>query len=145
MRMDRKPMMTEQDPAGYDLTAGGTGSGMRGEELCECFNISPAVLEELETSGLLGAEKTPGDRREFGREDIRLLNRILTLKNAGVELPVIRQVLTMEEQGESTRIRRMEILTEQRRKQLSQLHLKQKMIDRLDFLICELKENRTGR
>jgi len=136
--------MTEQAAAGNEFTAGGDSSGMSGEELCECFNISPAVLEELESSGLLETEETPGVRREFSREDILLLNRILTLKNAGVELSLIRQILRMEEQGESTINRRMEILAEQRRKQLNQLHLRQKMIDRLDFLICELKANRTG-
>ena len=111
---------------------------MKCKELCGCFNLPNSMIDELESAGLLG-EGSSG--RDFTEDDVEYLNRILTLKNAGIEVPFIKELMRMEEDEEHIP-QRLKILIEQRKKQMIHLHLTQKMIDRLDYLINDLKNHK---
>ena len=114
---------------------------MKCEELCECFNLPNSMIDELESAGLLGEGTSGVSGRDFTEEDVQYLNRVLTLKNAGIEIPFIKELLGMEDDEEHIQ-QRLKILIEQRKKQMIHLHLTQKMIDRLDFLINDLKNHK---
>ena len=114
---------------------------MNCKELCERHNLPVPVIYELESMGLLNKMNIPVEEKDYTEMDVQFINRILTLKNAGIELQTIGEIIRLEADGDETAPKRLKILTEQRSKQMSQLHLYQKMIDRLDFLIGELKVN----
>ena len=111
----------------------------RYESLREKYTISPSSLAELESEGLLGNTDGPAPGKDFTEQEIRDLSRILTLKNAGIEPETIKEYILMENHGKSSVSERLQILTAQRKKHYHQLHLNQKKIDRLDYLIHELK------
>ncbi len=120
---------------------------MNCDELCERYNLTKETIEELEKQGFLTSMSCHNGEVSFSEEDLGCLNRIFTLKNAGIDLEKIKEILKMEQDGSRSITRRLRVLKEQRDRQMRELHRAQKTIDRLDFLIHELRssEESTGR
>ena len=111
---------------------------MNCEELCDSYNLSIEEMDYLQKAGLFGAEDIPVCSRNYTDEDVRLLNRILTLKNAGIEMKAVKKIIAMEAEGKSTVSERLQIMRQQREIIQTRLHREHRMIDRIDYLIREL-------
>ncbi len=112
---------------------------MKCKEFCDCYGVTPEVLEELMAAGLIGKEMFKGSLCEISDSNVQNLNHILTLKNAGMSLESIGTYLEMEEAGTATASERLRLLNEERSRQLTNLHEWQKTLDRIDYLIVDLK------
>lgn len=113
---------------------------MKCKEFCSTYGVTPEVLEELEAAGLIGKDMFRGSECEI--PDVQKLNHILTLKNAGMDTGSVMEYLKLEETEVSSVESRLRVLTEQRSRQLDQLHQSQLSLDRIDYLIVDLKKQR---
>lgn len=89
----------------------------------EIAGVHPQTLRIYERRGLLQPARTSGGNRRYSNADIRRLQRIAELANAGMNLEGIRQVLELE--SEVVRLRheveqlRNELLTASRQRRVS--------------------------
>ena len=81
----------------------------------ELAGVHPQTLRIYERRGLLQPARTQGGNRRYSNADIRRLQRIAELAEAGVSLEGIRQVLELEAEVTQLRERVVELETELRR------------------------------
>lgn len=101
------------------------------KELCERFNISVTTINELKKANLINC-------KTFDNSDIDRLNKILTLKNAGVRLDKIKSILELQQAEDDSTLAVEDILLKERRHYTEKIHSIQKYLDRLDYLIYDL-------
>jgi MerR family transcriptional regulator/heat shock protein HspR len=81
----------------------------------ELAGVHPQTLRIYERRGLLQPARTQGGNRRYSNADIRRLQRIAELTEAGVSLEGIRQVLELEAEVTQLRERVLELEAELRR------------------------------
>ena len=81
----------------------------------EIAGVHPQTLRIYERRGLLQPARTQGGNRRYSNADIRRLQRIAELADAGVSLEGIRQVLELEAEVTQLRERVAELENELRR------------------------------
>lgn len=81
----------------------------------EIAGVHPQTLRIYERRGLLQPARTQGGNRRYSNADIRRLQRIAELADAGVSLEGIRQVLELEAEVTQLRERVVELEKELRR------------------------------
>lgn len=81
----------------------------------ELAGVHPQTLRIYERRGLLQPARTQGGNRRYSNADIRRLQRIAELAEAGVSLEGIRQVLELEAEVTQLRERVLELEAELRR------------------------------
>lgn len=81
----------------------------------EIAGVHPQTLRIYERRGLLQPARTQGGNRRYSNADIRRLQRIAELANAGVSLEGIRQVLELEAEVTQLRERVLELENDLRR------------------------------
>ncbi len=81
----------------------------------EIAGVHPQTLRIYERRGLLQPARTQGGNRRYSNADIRRLQRIAELADAGVSLEGIRQVLELEAEVTQLRERVVELENELRR------------------------------
>jgi MerR family transcriptional regulator/heat shock protein HspR len=81
----------------------------------EIAGVHPQTLRIYERRGLLQPARTQGGNRRYSNADIRRLQRIAELAEAGVSLEGIRQVLELEAEVTQLRERVVELEKELRR------------------------------
>lgn len=81
----------------------------------EIAGVHPQTLRIYERRGLLQPARTQGGNRRYSNADIRRLQRIAELADAGVSLEGIRQVLQLEAEVGALRDRVIELENELRR------------------------------
>ena len=81
----------------------------------EIAGVHPQTLRIYERRGLLQPARTQGGNRRYSNADIRRLQRIAELADAGVSLEGIRQVLELEAEVTQLRERVLELENELRR------------------------------
>ncbi len=113
---------------------------MNYDDLCECYHLSSSVLGELESCGLFESKGQSAEGGDFSREDVCYLKRLFTLKEAGIEADVIKEIMDLEKNGKGTVPRRLLLLEKQRKKKMTRLRYYQQSVDRLDYLIRELRK-----
>lgn len=105
---------------------------MTTEEASKTYGIPMGVLEEYERWGLCGAA------RQYGQRDIERLSLIMTLHDAGFTKEEIEQYMRLCLSPKDTAWEREEMLRRKRDGTLDEIHLKQKQLDRLDYLRFEI-------
>ncbi|MFM8867280.1 MAG: heat shock protein transcriptional repressor HspR [Ilumatobacteraceae bacterium] len=81
----------------------------------ELAGVHPQTLRIYERRGLLQPARTQGGNRRYSNADIRRLQRIAELAEAGVSLEGIRQLLELEAEVTQLRERVLELEAELRR------------------------------
>ena len=81
----------------------------------EIAGVHPQTLRIYERRGLLQPARTQGGNRRYSNADIRRLQRIAELANAGVSLEGVRQVLELEAEVAQLRERVLELENDLRR------------------------------
>ncbi len=116
---------------------------MKYTELGECYTLSESTVEELRSAEVFDETLSPGYPSPSPDTYEQSLKRIMSLRHAGMELKRIKVFMQLEHTGESTLQERVNMLRSQRQQQLELLHENQRNIDRLDYLIHDLKVHST--
>ena len=104
------------------------------QEASERYNIPVKILKEYESWGLCDAVRNVMGVWQYDEEDIQRLSMIMTLHDIGfTNQEVERYMRLLAEEGD-TRKARMEMLNRKRGAALDEIHLRQKQLDRLDYL-----------
>jgi DNA-binding transcriptional MerR regulator len=110
------------------------GRKMTIDEASKQYNIPIEVLEEYESWGLCGEVKKVMGAWQYDGQDLERLSMIMTLHDVGFENGEIEEYMKLLLEGESTGKERLHMLNKKRGSTLDELHLRQKQLDRLDYL-----------
>ncbi len=109
-------------------------------EASERYQIPIKILQEYESWGLCGEVKKVMGSWHYDESDMERLSIIMTLHDIGFTNDEIEEYMRLLLEGKSTEKERMKMLNEKRNGTLDEIHLKQKQLDRLDYLRFELKQ-----
>ncbi|MCH4166622.1 MAG: helix-turn-helix domain-containing protein [Megasphaera sp.] len=106
------------------------------------YNIPISILQEYESWGLCGAVKNVMGHWQYDDEDIERLSTIMTLHDIGFTNEEVEQYMRLLLSDRDTKTERMKMLTTLRESALDEIHIKQKKLDRLDYLRYEMQGRR---
>lgn len=109
------------------------------DEASKQYNIPIEVLEEYESWGLCGEVKKVMGAWQYDGQDLEWLSMIMTLHDVGFENGEIEEYMKLLLEGESTGKERLHMLNKKRGSTLDELHLRQKQLDRLDYLRYKIR------
>ena len=110
---------------------------MRISEVSETCDISPDTLRYYERIGLLPPiNRTKGKIRDYGELDVKWIEFVKCMRNAGLSIEVLIEYFKLLEQGEQTAEARKDLLKEQRDVLASRVAELQKTLDMLDHKIA---------
>lgn len=109
------------------------------DQASERYKIPPSILREYESWNLCGEAKKVMGSWHYDDSDLELLSIIMTLHDTGFANDEVEQYMRLLLEGESTEQKRMKILQEKRKELLDEIHLKERQLDRLDYLRFVMK------
>lgn len=112
------------------------------QEASERYCIPVEVLREYEGWGLCGVVKTVMGAWQYDDEDIERLSMIMTLHDIGFDNEQVERYMRLmleERNSEEKRMRMLELL---RDSTLDEIHVKQKQLDRMDYLRYKLQQEK---
>ena len=110
------------------------------QEASEKYNIPMRVLREYESWGLCGEGKKRMGSWRYDDSDLERLSMIMTLHDAGFGSDEIEKYMRLLSQGRQSEQERLNMLGAKRRATLDEIHLKEKQLDRLDYLRFEIQK-----
>ena len=109
---------------------------MKIAEVSEKYGLSPDTLRYYERVGLLpSVTRTESGIREFSEVDIKRVEFIKCMRNAGLPVEVLTEYIAMVQEGDSTIPARKAILTEQREILQEKMLEMQQTLDLLNYKI----------
>ncbi len=112
------------------------------QEASKRYCIPVEVLREYERWGLCGVVKTVMGAWQYDDEDIERLSMIMTLHDIGFDNEQVERYMRLmleERNSEEKRMRMLELL---RDSTLDEIHVKQKQLDRMDYLRYKLQQEK---
>lgn len=109
------------------------------EEVSRQCQISVEDLRQYEQNGFLECTRTMDGLTDYQTADLHQIGVIRFLTDAGLQLDELRRFLQMKNQDASSKAERIRILKKQRYRLLDDIHSKQQLLDRLDYMIHEIK------
>jgi DNA-binding transcriptional MerR regulator len=109
------------------------------QEASERYHIPVKILREYESWGLCGEVKKVMGSWQYDDSDIERLSTIMTLHEIGFTNREVERYMKLLQKGDSTEQERMQMLNEKRKGTLSEIHFKEKQLDRLDYLRFEMQ------
>ena len=110
------------------------------EEASAAYGIPMNVLREYERWGLCGEVKKIMGAWHYDETDVERLSLILTLHDVGFSNEEIERYMRLLLSEKETSRERMAMLRKKREGTLDELHLKQKQLDRIDYLRFEIEK-----
>lgn len=107
-------------------------------EASEKFSIDIEKLEFYQDNKLLECEKYVDGVPDYTENELRKVGIIHSLQKAGLDVPQIRQYLTLTSGDRNEE--KVRILRKQRCKLLEEIHSKQQSLDELDYMINETRK-----
>ena len=104
------------------------------DEASERYQIPIEVLEEYESWGLCGAVRKVMGAWQYDEEDLKRLSLIMTLHDVGFEPEEVEEYMRLALEGDKSRDERLRLLDKRRGAALDEIHLKQRKLERLDYL-----------
>lgn len=104
------------------------------DEASERYNIPIEILQQYERWGLCGSVKTVMGAWQYDDCDLERLSMVMTLHDVGFAGDEIETYMRLMIAGASTQAERLQMLNAKRRKALDDIHLKEKQLERLDYL-----------
>lgn len=104
------------------------------DEASERYNIPIEILQQYERWGLCGSVKTVMGAWQYDDCDLQRLSMVMTLHDVGFASDEIETYMRLMIAGASTQADRLQMLNAKRRKALEDIHLKEKQLERLDYL-----------
>lgn len=105
-------------------------------EVSEKLDLSADTLRYYERIGLIPpVQRSRGGIRIYQDEDIKWIEFVICMRQAGLPIEVLKEYLQLFEQGDSTLQDRKEILIEQRQTLMEKIKNLQEVVERLDFKV----------
>lgn len=108
------------------------------DEVSERYNIPTKALEEYSSLCSCTGEKSAAGFRDYNRTDIERLSLIVTLHDIGFSKTEVERYMRLLLSDDETSEERMAMLEKKRNATLDEIHLRQKQLDRLDYLRFEI-------
>ena len=110
---------------------------MRISEVSESCHISSDTLRYYERIGLVPSiKRTRGGIREYNELDVKRIEFIKCMRNAGLSIEMLIEYFKLLEQGDQTSEARKDLLKEQRDALAARIAELQKTLDYLDYKIA---------
>lgn len=113
-------------------------------EASERYNIPLKILREYESWGLCGTVKQVMGAWQYDDRDLERLSMIMTLHDVGFSNEEVEAYMRLLLEGEGAG-ERMRMIEERRGKALDEIHLKEKQLERLDYLRYEIRKAEENR
>lgn len=114
---------------------------MTKEEVSERYCIPIAVLDEYRDMGLCDAVRMAMNDWRYDDRDLERLGTIMALHDMGFQNDEVESYMKLLLQGDSTEKARMKMLDELRKKALDEIHLKERQLERMDYLRHKIREH----
>ncbi len=109
---------------------------MQIKEVAQKFNLTTDTLRYYEKEGLLGpVKKNKSGIRDYGEEDIKRIEFVKCMRDAGMPVVALKKYLDLLEIGEETLDERIELLKKERQKIKDKIDIMQKGYDKLTYKI----------
>lgn len=112
---------------------------MTKEEILEKYGIPPDVLDEYHQWDLCEEVKKVMGVWQYDDTDLDRLSMILTLNDLGFDRGEIENYMRLYLKGAETEKERLRILEQKRNTTLGEIHLKEKQLERMDYLRGKLR------
>ncbi len=109
-------------------------------EASERYNIPLEILREYESWGLCGAVKKVMGAWQYDDTDIERLSLIMTLHDIGFATDEIENYMKLLVEGKDSDAARLQMLNQKRSNMLDEIHLREKQLDRLNYLRYEIQK-----
>ncbi len=114
---------------------------MTKEEVSERYCIPIRILDEYHEMGLCDAVRMAMEDWRYDDEDLERLSMIMALHDMGFQKEEVESYMKLLIEGDSTEKARMKMLDEHRKKALDEIHLRERQLERMDYLRHEIREN----
>lgn len=111
-------------------------------EASERYQIPIEILKEYEGWGLCGTVKQVMGVWQYDDQDLERLSMIMALHDIGFTNGEVEIYMRLMLQGESTEAQRLRMLGKKREQALDEIHLKEKQVDRLDYLRHKIRKSK---
>lgn len=113
---------------------------MTAEEVSQRYQIPMSVLEEYRGWGLCGVVQLTMDDWRYDDKDLERLSTIMALHDMGFQPQEIETYMRLLLQGNQANRQRLQMLEQRRDSTLDEIHLKEKQLQRMDYLRSELRK-----
>lgn len=107
---------------------------MTSDEASTRYKIPLSILKEYESWGLCNAVKSVMGAWQYNEQDIERLSLIMTLHDVGFASDDVERYMRLLVSPSDTSKERLQMLQALRGNLMDELHIKQKNVDRLDYL-----------
>ena len=124
------------------------GDDMTGEEVSRQYHIPVKILQEYAQWGLCGAVRIAMEDWqydwEYGDSDLERLGMIMALHDMGFSPEDVETYMKLLIAGDSTKQQRMQMLNVLQSKTLDEIHLRERQLERMDYLRNEIRNRMTN-
>ncbi|MDD3040836.1 MerR family transcriptional regulator [Bacteroides sp.] len=113
---------------------------MTKDEVSRRYQIPITILDEYQSWGLCGAVKVAMADWQYDEQDLERLSMIMALHDIGFDTIAVEEYMKLLLEGEKTQGARLSMLNKQRGKTLEEIHLKERQLERLDYLRHVMRE-----
>lgn len=112
---------------------------MTAEEVSVRYQIPLNILEEYRSWGLCGSVQLAMDDWQYDDRDLERLGTIMALHDMGFQPQEVETYMRLLIKGKQTDRQRLQILDQRRNSMLDEIHLKERQLQRMDYLRVELR------
>lgn len=111
-------------------------------EASDYYNIPIEILQEYEKWGLCTEVKKVMGVWKYDDSDLEHLSMIMTLHDIGFQVNEVETYMKLMLEEKDTGAERMQMLNKRRNKALDEIHLREKQVERMDYLRYEIRKKR---
>ena len=115
------------------------------QEASERYHIPMPILREYESWGLCGTVKTVMGAWQYDDTDLERLSMIMTLHDVGFANDEIETYMKLLLEQEGTETQRLRMLDQKRGHTLNEIHLREKQLERLDYLRYHIRKQQEAK
>lgn len=115
------------------------------QEASERYHIPMHILQQYKQWGLCGAVKQVMGDWQYDDADLDRLSTILTLHDIGFTAEEAEAYMRLLLAGDDTAKQRLDMLEQKRSAALEEIHLKERQLQRLDYLRHEIRKIQQGK
>lgn len=115
---------------------------MTKEEASRRYQIPMGILDEYERWGLCATVKQVMGVWQYGDQDLERLSTIMALHDMGFAPQEVESYMRLLLSGADTRRERLRMLERRRDAALDEIHLKEKQLERLDYLRYRMRQQK---
>ena len=115
---------------------------MTKEEASKRYQIPMKILDAYESSGLCGTVKRGMGAWQYDDQDLERLSSIMALHDMGFTADEVESYMRLLLSDPDTARERMRMLEKRRDQALDEIHLKEKQLQRLDYLRHQMRGQR---